>query len=59
MVANQPFGQWGKVLPDPAMTLAAVDRLAVFQMAEVVVPKELFEQILRLIDGLRRRQAPA
>ena len=25
--ANQPFGAWGKVFPDPAMTLAAVDRL--------------------------------
>ena len=24
---NQPFGEWGKVFPDPAMTLAAVDRL--------------------------------
>ena len=27
ITANQPFGEWGKVLPDPAMTLAAVDRL--------------------------------
>ena len=27
MTANQPFGEWGKVFPDPAMTLAAVDRL--------------------------------
>ena len=34
-------------------------RYAVFQMAEVAVPKELFEKILRLIDGLRRRSAPA
>ena len=34
-------------------------RYAVFQMAEVAVPKELFEQILRLIDGLRPRPAPA
>ena len=25
--ANQPFGEWGKIFPDPAMTLAAVDRL--------------------------------
>ncbi len=32
---------------------------AIFQMAEVAVPKELFEQILRLIDGLRPRPAPA
>jgi len=34
-------------------------RYAVFQMAEVAVPRELFEKILRLIDGLRRRPAPA
>ena len=25
--ANQPFGEWNRVFPDPAMTLAAVDRL--------------------------------
>lgn len=25
ITANQPFGQWGKVFSDPAMTLAAVD----------------------------------
>src|SRR5438132_778773 len=27
ITANQPFGEWGKVFPDQAMTLAAVDRL--------------------------------
>ena len=27
IIANQPFGAWGKVFPDPAMALAAVDRL--------------------------------
>ena len=27
ITANQPFGEWGKIFPDPAMTLAAVDRL--------------------------------
>jgi DNA replication protein DnaC len=27
ITANQPFGEWGKVFQDPAMTLAAVDRL--------------------------------
>jgi DNA replication protein DnaC len=25
--ANQPFGEWGKIFPDPAMTVAVVDRL--------------------------------
>ena len=27
ITANQPFGQWGKIFPDQAMTLAAIDRL--------------------------------
>ena len=27
ITANQPFGDWGRIFPDPAMTLAAVDRL--------------------------------
>ena len=27
ITANQPFGDWGKIFPDPAMTLAAIDRL--------------------------------
>ncbi len=27
ITANKPFGDWGKIFPDPAMTLAAVDRL--------------------------------
>ncbi|MQX95033.1 hypothetical protein GHK03_02090 [Sinorhizobium medicae] len=27
ITANQPFGEWNRVFPDPGMTLAAVDRL--------------------------------
>jgi DNA replication protein DnaC len=27
ITANQPFGEWGKIFPDPAMTLASIDRL--------------------------------
>jgi DNA replication protein DnaC len=27
ITANQPFGQWGKIFPDQAMTVAVVDRL--------------------------------
>jgi hypothetical protein len=34
-------------------------RYVTFQMAEVAVTKELFGEILRLIDGLRPRPAPA
>jgi DNA replication protein DnaC len=36
ITANQPFGEWNTIFPDPAMTLAAVDRLvhhaAIFEM---------------------------
>jgi len=34
-------------------------RYALFQIAGVAVPKELFEEILRLIDGLRPLRAPS
>jgi len=34
-------------------------RYVTFQMAEVAVPRKLFADILRLIDGLRPRPAPA
>ena len=27
ITANQAFGEWGKIFPDQAMTLAAIDRL--------------------------------
>jgi DNA replication protein DnaC len=27
ITANQPFGGWGRIFPDQAMTLAAIDRL--------------------------------
>ena len=27
LTANQPFGQWDKIFPQPAMTVAAIDRL--------------------------------
>lgn len=36
ITANQPFGEWGSIFPDQAMTLAAVDRLvhraAIFEL---------------------------
>jgi hypothetical protein len=34
-------------------------RYVTFQMAEVAVPRQLFREILRLIDGLRPRPIPA
>lgn len=33
-------------------------RYVILQMAEVAMPKELFQEILQLIDGLRPRPAP-
>ena len=34
-------------------------RYVTFQLAEVAVPRDLFRKILRLIDDLRPRPAPA
>lgn len=46
ITANQPFGEWGNVFPDPAMTLAAVDRL--------VHHATIFEMN---VESFRRREA--
>jgi DNA replication protein DnaC len=46
ITANQPFGDWSRVFPDPAMTLAAVDRL--------VHHSTIFEMN---VDSYRRRVA--
>ena len=46
ITANQPFGAWEKVFPDPAMALAAVDR--------IVHHATIFEMN---VDSYRRRQA--
>src|SRR6476660_8160133 len=46
VTANQPFGEWGKIFPDPAMTLAAIDRL--------VHHATIFEMN---VESYRRREA--
>lgn len=48
ITANQPFGEWNRVLLDPAMTLAAVDRL--------VHHATIFEMN---VESYRRRTAQA
>jgi len=48
ITANQPFGEWNSVFPDPAMTLAAVDRL--------VHHATIFEMN---VESYRRRTAQA
>jgi hypothetical protein len=40
ITANQPFGEWGKIFPDPAMTLAAV-RLTLIGLLIAVPPANL------------------
>ena len=46
ITANQPFGEWNRIFPDPAMTLAALDRLVHHSM--------LFELN---VESYRRRTA--
>jgi DNA replication protein DnaC len=46
ITANQPFGELGKVFPDPAMTLAAIDRLVHHSI--------IFEMN---VESFRRREA--
>jgi hypothetical protein len=60
----EPVAQWSLTsLREKLVKIGAKvvrhSRYAVFQMAEVAVQEELFEQIVRLIDGLRLRPAPA
>jgi DNA replication protein DnaC len=37
ITANQPFGEWGKVFPDQAMTLAAIDRLVHHAIIDAII----------------------
>jgi IstB-like ATP binding protein len=46
ITANQPFGEWGKIFPDQAMTIAAIDRL--------VLHATIFEMN---VDSYRRKTA--
>ncbi len=50
-----PLGKLVKI----GAKVARHGRYVTFQLAEVAVPRGLFEIILRLIDDLRRRPAPA
>ena len=55
MVADEPREKFVRI----GAKVVRHGRYVIFQMAEVAVPKELFQEILRLIDGLRPRPAPA
>jgi len=53
ITANQPFGEWNKVFPDPAMTLAAIDRLV--HHATIV---EMNVESYRRRTALERKRGP-
>lgn len=53
ITANQPFGEWNKVFPDPAMTLAAVDRLV--HHATIL---EMNVESYRRRQAVEKRKAP-
>lgn len=53
ITANQPFGEWNRIFPDPAMTLAAVDRLV--HHATIF---ELNVESYRRRSALERQRAP-
>jgi len=52
ITANQAFGQWGKVFPDQAMTLAAIDRLV--HHATII---EMNVESYRRREALERKRA--
>ena len=53
ITANQPFGEWNRVFPDPAMTLAAIDRLG--HHATIV---EMNVESYRRRTALERKRGP-
>lgn len=53
ITANQPFGEWGRIFPDQAMTLAAIDRLV--HHATII---EMNVESYRRKAALDRRRGP-
>jgi DNA replication protein DnaC len=54
VTANQPFGEWGKIFSDQAMTLAAIDRLV--HHATIL---EMNVESYRRKAALKRKRGPA
>lgn len=54
ITANQPFGEWGKIFPDQAMTLAAIDRRV--HHATIL---EMNVESYRRKAALKRKRGPA
>ena len=53
ITANQPFGEWGKIFSDQAMTLAAIDRLV--HHATIL---EMNVESYRRKAALKRKRSP-
>ena len=53
ITANQPFGEWGKIFSDQAMTLAAIDRLV--HHATIL---EMNVESFRRKAALKRKRGP-
>ena len=53
ITANQPFGEWGRIFPDQAMTLAAIDRLV--HHATIL---EMNVESYRRREALNRKRGP-
>ena len=53
ITANQPFGEWGKIFPDQAMTLAAIDPLV--HHATIL---EMNVESYRRREALERKRGP-
>src|SRR4051794_20663765 len=64
ITANQPFGEWDRVFPDKAMTLAAIDRLVhhatIFEMnVESYRRKTAISRLMQNSDGATATLASA
>ena len=62
ITANQPFGEWNRIFPDPAMTLAAVDRVRQWARTSgahwLTPPRDHPRAQRRELPPPRRRPAP-
>ena len=62
-MTKQPHRNWVTSLKEKLIKIGARivthGRYVTFQMAEIAVPRELFEEILRLIAELRPHPPPA
>jgi hypothetical protein len=60
LATPEPIKDWSLTsLNSRSAKVVSHGRYVVFQMAEVAIPRQMFQEILRLIAGLRPRPLPA